>query len=81
MMSKKEMNFDEAIEKMEKIVEELEGSDINLEKSMTLFQEGMGLSKLCHEKLQKVEEKIHTLVEKEDGFDVKEIEIEKKRDD
>ncbi|MFD2704316.1 exodeoxyribonuclease VII small subunit [Salibacterium lacus] len=60
------MSFEQAMEKLEKIVEKLEEGDVPLEKAITMYQEGMSLSNTCHEKLQKVENQMDRIVE-EDG--------------
>lgn len=61
-----ERTFEEAMEQMEKIVQRLEENDVPLEEAIDLFQEGMALSKTCHQKLSKVEEKMDQIL-KEDG--------------
>jgi len=56
-MSKNENNltFEENLQKLEKIVEQLESGEIDLEKSVKLYEEGMILKNRCEEKLKKVE--------------------------
>lgn len=61
-----EVSFEEAMANMEKIVQRLEEGDVPLEKAIELFQEGMNLSKTCHQKLQKVEQKMDQILQ-EDG--------------
>jgi exodeoxyribonuclease VII small subunit len=61
-----EKTFEEAMDEMEKIVERLEQGDVPLEEAIDLFQKGMILSKTCHQKLQKVEEKMDQILQ-EDG--------------
>ena len=61
----KELKFEAAIERLEKIVEEMEGGELPLEKTMEHFEEGMGLVRACTEKLNEVERKIELLVEKD----------------
>lgn len=61
-----EKTFEEAMGEMEKIVERLEQGDVPLEEAIDLFQKGMTLSKTCHQKLQKVEEKMDQILQ-EDG--------------
>ena len=51
----KELSFEESIKKLEDIVEHLESGDIDLEKSVELYEQGMNLKKICEEKLKKVE--------------------------
>ena len=54
----KELSFEESIKKLEDIVEHLESGDIDLEKSVELYEQGMNLKKICEEKLKKVENQI-----------------------
>ena len=59
-----EMNFEEAMEKLEKIATELEEGKANLEESIQIFEEGMKLSKKCNEIIENAEKKITILLEK-----------------
>lgn len=63
-----EKSFEQAIEELEKIVEELEQGDLSLEDTISKFEQGMKLSKLCSDKLNRVEQKLKKLVNTEDGF-------------
>ena len=54
----KELSFEESIKMLEDIVEHLESGDIDLEKSVELYEKGMNLKKICEEKLKKVENQI-----------------------
>ncbi|MFT8392169.1 MAG: exodeoxyribonuclease VII small subunit [Sporolactobacillus sp.] len=56
------LSFEEAMAELETIVKQLEGSDVPLEKAIDLFQKGMTYSKLCHDKLGKVSEKMDRLI-------------------
>ncbi|MEK3801380.1 exodeoxyribonuclease VII small subunit [Bacillus sp. FSL K6-1234] len=60
------MTFEEAMKGLESIVSKLEEGDVPLEQAINYFQEGMALSKMCHEKLQKVEKQMDFIL-KEDG--------------
>ncbi|GMB07689.1 exodeoxyribonuclease VII small subunit [Thermolongibacillus altinsuensis] len=60
------MTFEEAMAKLEEIVQKLEEGDVPLEEAIHFFQEGMKLSKLCHDKLQQVEKQMD-LILREDG--------------
>jgi exodeoxyribonuclease VII small subunit len=62
------INFEQAIEQLEKIVAQLESGDVPLEQAIELYQEGMRLSHLCGQKLEQVEKKIEMLVEGEAGI-------------
>jgi exodeoxyribonuclease VII small subunit len=62
------INFEQAMEQLEKIVAQLESGDVPLEQAIELYQEGMRLSHLCGQKLEQVEKKIEMLVEGEAGI-------------
>lgn len=64
-MGEESISFEKAMERLDKIVTELEHGDVPLEQAIELFQEGMKLSKLCGEKLEQVEQKIEVLIESE----------------
>lgn len=42
-----ELSFEQAMERLEQVVKELEGGDLPLERSLALFQEGIGLARQC----------------------------------
>ncbi|WP_278250277.1 exodeoxyribonuclease VII small subunit [Bacillus sp. Cs-700] len=63
MEKNENVTFEEAMEKLEQIVGALEEGNVPLEKAISLFQEGMNLSNVCHEKLQSVEGKMDQIVE------------------
>ena len=65
-MSKK--TFESAMKRLEEIVEKLEQGDLSLEESLTIFEEGMELSKFCAGKLNDAETKLKSLVKKDDGY-------------
>jgi exodeoxyribonuclease VII small subunit len=54
--------FEECLERLEKIVQELEKGDVPLEKSLTLFEEGMKLSNSCRKELEEAEGKVEILL-------------------
>jgi exodeoxyribonuclease VII small subunit len=58
-MAKK--TFEEALKKLDEIVDSLENEDLNLEDAVKKFEEGIKLSKFCEEKLDEAEEKILVL--------------------
>jgi exodeoxyribonuclease VII small subunit len=61
-MSQKEVNFEEAMKKLEEIANELEKGELNLDESVNKFEEGMKLSKKCNDFLDEAEKKITMLV-------------------
>ncbi len=56
-----ELKFEKALEKLEKIVEDLEAGNIPLEEALKKYEEGVKLSRLCTEKLTQAETKIEQL--------------------
>ena len=63
------MNFEENVEQLEKVVQELENGNLNLEDSIKKFEEGMAISKKCNEILEEGEKKITVLIKKDDGVE------------
>jgi exodeoxyribonuclease VII small subunit len=59
--------FEDALNKLEKIVSQLEEGDISLEESLKLFEEGIRLSRVCNQKLDEVEKRVEILIKGEDG--------------
>lgn len=57
----KELKFEEQMQKLQKIVDELESDNIDLDNSLKLYEEGLKLSKSLKEQLNKFEEKINEL--------------------
>ena len=62
-----ELSFEAGLERLEKIVKELETGDLSLERSLELFEEGMKLSTGCRRQLEEAESKVELLVKKGDG--------------
>ncbi|MGD8428638.1 MAG: exodeoxyribonuclease VII small subunit [Balneolaceae bacterium] len=58
MSEKERQSFEDALSRLEAIVNELEDETISLEKSIELYQEGIELSKLCTDKLEEAELRI-----------------------
>jgi len=58
-----EMKFEKALERLQEIVEILEEGNIDIEKSLEFYEEGINLIKKCSSKLKKIENKIALLNE------------------
>lgn len=61
-MSKQETLFEDKINELEKIIEELETGEIPLEESIEKYTKAMKLVKECDEKLKKIEQKVNKVV-------------------
>lgn len=56
------LTFEESMEKLEKLAQDLEKDDLSLDESVKKFEEGMQLSKNCKEILEDAEKKITILI-------------------
>ena len=59
--------FEDALNKLEKVVSKLEEGDIPLEDSLKLFEEGIRLSRFCNLKLDEAEKRVEILVKGKEG--------------
>lgn len=67
-----EIKFEDALKKLEKIVEDLEKGDLSLEEALKKYQEGIELSRNCSQRLESAKKKIETLVKnKKGGFELR----------
>ena len=62
-----EIKFEKALERLEKIVEDLEAGNIPLEDALKKYEEGVKLSSLCQKRLSQAEKKIEILTRSLDG--------------
>lgn len=60
-------NFESALEDLEQVVEQLETGELSLEDALAAFEKGVGLVKLCNQKLNEVEKKIELLIKDKEG--------------
>ena len=60
-------SFEDNMKKLEEIAVELERGNLDLDTSVSKFEEGMKLSKECSEMLEKAEKKITMLIKGENG--------------
>lgn len=58
MADQERPSFEEALKKLETIVEELENEEITLEDSVKLYEEGVKMSRYCTEILEQAELRI-----------------------
>lgn len=66
-MTEEEIKFEKALERLEKIVEDLEAGNIPLEDALKKYEEGVRLSGLCQKRLAQAEKKIEMLTRSLDG--------------
>jgi exodeoxyribonuclease VII small subunit len=57
--------FESCLDQLEKVVKELEGGDLQLERSLELFEKGMALSETCRKQLEEAETRVEMLIKKD----------------
>ncbi len=61
------MTFEEALQRLEEVVNRLEEGNLPLEESLELFAEGIKLTKYCNRQLEEAEKRIGMILEDENG--------------
>ena len=62
-----ELNFEAAMDRLEKIVEQMESGKLPLEDLIVRYEEGMNLVKVCQERLANAEQKIEVIARNSAG--------------
>lgn len=62
MGARRANDFEKAFQQLEQIVQRLEAEELPLDESLRLFEEGIGLSRFCHQRLEEVEKKIELIL-------------------
>jgi exodeoxyribonuclease VII small subunit len=62
-----EPTFEEALSQLETLVARLEGGDLPLEEALRAFEEGVRLTRLCAERLEDAERRVHLLMRTPEG--------------
>ncbi len=62
------LTFEEALQRLDTIVKQLETGQVSLDESIKVFDEGIELYRFCSGRLQEVEKKIERLVKTDKGF-------------
>ena len=57
--------FESCLDQLEKVVKELEAGDLQLERSLELFERGMALSETCRKQLEEAETRVELLIRKD----------------
>lgn len=62
--NKKSFNFEDSLRALDKLVTEMERGDLDLNKSLECFEQGVAIIRQCQEALQATEQKIQEITEK-----------------
>lgn len=77
-----EIKFEVAMKRLEEIVDELEKGELDIDKSLEIFEEGIKMSRICSKKLNEAEQKIEKLTRDQKGELIEELfPIEKETND
>ena len=63
-VKKNDISFEEALKDLEKIVEDLNNGDLELEKAITAYEKGIQLKNICEERLKNAQERIELIQNK-----------------
>lgn len=74
--SEKSESFEAALDRLEKIVKELENGDLPLERSIELFEKGMELSETCRKQLSDAETRVEVLLKRQGKMVAEPFELE-----
>lgn len=66
-MKEPEIKFEKALAELQKIVDELEGGDMELDDSLKRFERGVKLIQVCSKKLEDAQRRVDVLVKSRDG--------------
>lgn len=55
-------DFEKNFQELERIVQRLESEELPLDESLQLFEQGIRLSRFCHQRLEEVEKKIELIL-------------------
>ena len=64
LLKKNDISFEEALKDLEKIVEDLNNGDMELEKAITAYEKGIQLKNICEERLKNAQERIELIQNK-----------------
>ena len=79
-MDNKELTFENAMARLEEIVGSLESGDFALDKSLSLFEEGIKLVRLCNDYLEKAESSVKKLINQDGELIEKDFDPETEND-
>ncbi len=74
MSARKNINLEQSLADLEKLVEELESGDLPLEKAMKKFEEGIKLTRSCQAALKDAEQKVEILLKSAGGETLEDFE-------
>ena len=62
--------FEQSLQELEDLVEKMEQGDLSLEESLQHFERGVQLTRTCQQALKEAEQKVETLLKKNDQDEI-----------
>ncbi len=72
-------SFEEALTQLEEVVGKLEAGELSLEDSLSTFEQGVGLVRLCTDRLKAAQLRVQQLQEGRNGPEEQPLELEEER--
>lgn len=70
MSDEKQLNLEEMFSSLDEVIEQLEGEEVSLEQSFSLYHKGMELLKQCNAQIDRVEKQVQVLDEEGDTHEL-----------
>ncbi len=67
------MNYEQAVEELEKVLESLESQSTSLDEALKLFEKSVELSKICFDKIKQTQGKVEIIKKELDEIKIQEF--------
>ena len=67
MMAKQKISFEKAMAELQEIVEALEDGNVDLDRSLALYERGIELVRLCNDRLDSAQQRVLAVQNGEEG--------------
>lgn len=67
------MNYEQAVEELEKVLESLENQSTSLDEALKLFEKSVELSKICFDKIKQTQGKVEIIKKELDEIKIQEF--------
>uniref|UniRef100_A0A832GMP4 Exodeoxyribonuclease 7 small subunit n=1 Tax=Caldimicrobium thiodismutans TaxID=1653476 RepID=A0A832GMP4_9BACT len=64
----KDISYEKALERLEEILRALDQKDLELERAISLYEEGLHLIHLCEQKLKEAKSRVEVIIKTKEGF-------------
>ncbi len=69
-----DLSFERALKRLEEIIASLDEKDLDLERAISLYEEGMALIHFCEEKLKQARSRVEVILKNKEGFTLEPLE-------